>query len=185
MISRFPRLPVVLLAVLAGASAGCRKASVSEPPATTPPAVTTSPPATMPPPAPASPPVSSAAPPALKPPAPQPAARVRAGVWGGDHLGLTVAAATAHFEFDCASGDAPGPIVLDAEGRFSVTGTFTPESGGPVREGDVSVRRRAVYSGRVTAETMTVDVQLVDSNERVGSFSVAIGRAPRLRKCRD
>src|SRR6266849_4268008 len=61
-----------------------------------------------------------------------PSSTAALGVWGGDHVTVTVASAGAHFEFDCAHGDVGTPLVLDGRGQFNATGTFVREHGGPI-----------------------------------------------------
>jgi hypothetical protein len=46
------------------------------------------------------------------------------GVWGGDHIALTVAETGTHIEFDCAHGDIPGSITVNAQNTFDVQGTY-------------------------------------------------------------
>src|SRR2546425_2074319 len=57
------------------------------------------------------------------------------GMWGGDHVAMTVGDAGSHLEFDCAHGDVPGALKTDARGNFSEAGTFVREHGGPIRLG--------------------------------------------------
>ena len=73
------------------------------------------------------------------------------GMWGGDHIALTVADTGSHVEFDCAHGDIPGPLTADIQNAFSVSGTFGRDTGGPVRIGQVPDSHPAVYFGSVTA----------------------------------
>ena len=110
--------------------------------------------------------------------------RVPAGTWGGDHVELTVTASGAHLEFDCASGDIAQPLTTDDSGSLDVEGVFARERPGPIRVGEEPARVRARYSGRLTKTTLTFDVTLVDSKEDAGRFTVALGEAARIRKCR-
>ena len=58
---------------------------------------------------------------------------VPAGAWGGDHVAMTVADAATHLELDCAHGDIPGTITVDARGQFDVAGVFVREHGGLIK----------------------------------------------------
>lgn len=51
------------------------------------------------------------------------------GVWGGERANLIVGPDSVRAEFDCASGRLDAPIVLDAQGRFDVGGTYRLEAG--------------------------------------------------------
>src|SRR5436190_18699608 len=72
---------------------------------------------------------------------PQPAAASRTlveGLWGGDHIRMVAGRTSAQLEYDCATGTIDEPIVLDASGRFTATGSHTPEHGGPQRDGQAA-----------------------------------------------
>jgi hypothetical protein len=105
------------------------------------------------------------------------------GTWGGEHIAMTIAASTTHLEFDCAHGDIPGVVSLDADGRFTAAGTFVRDRGGPVREGDVPDSHPASYSGSVRTDTMTLSIRLTDTGESVGPFTLTRGAIGRLVKC--
>ncbi len=106
--------------------------------------------------------------------------RVPTGDWGGQSVNLAVEDAGAHIEFDCAHGTLTGPLSLDAEGRFSVPGTFFRE-GGPVRTDDPGTPVR--YSGHTDGQSMQLDV-VPDAGEKIGSFELSRGATTRLRKCK-
>ena len=110
--------------------------------------------------------------------------RLAEGLWGGKHIRLEVTGEGASAEFDCATGTLEGPLTLDGDGRFEVKGTFTPERGGPVREGREPEPRPARYSGRVKAEVLTLTVTLTDDADDVETFTLTHGREALLTKCR-
>jgi hypothetical protein len=110
--------------------------------------------------------------------------RVATGTWGGPHIGISVTEAGAHIEFDCAYGDIDRPLTVDDRGGLAVDGVFVREHGGPVREGEEADKKPARYSGRLDGATMTLDVILKDSNEKIGTFTLKHGAAPGVRKCR-
>jgi hypothetical protein len=110
--------------------------------------------------------------------------RLREGVWGGEHVALTVTDAGAHVEFDCAFGDISQPLTIDADGRLAVDGVYVQERGGPVGVGEEPARTPARYSGRLSGQTLAFGVTLIESNDTVGSFTVVRGVTPRVRKCR-
>jgi len=112
-----------------------------------------------------------------------PSSTLALGVWGGDHVTTTVASTGTHFEFDCAHGDVGTPLVLDARGQFSATGTFVREHGGPIREGELPDSHPASYAGTVTTHTMTLTVRLTDLAETIGAFTLTYGSPGRVVKC--
>lgn len=105
------------------------------------------------------------------------------GVWGGDHISLTVTDTSSHAEFDCARGEIPSPLVLDSRRAFSVRGTFVRDRGGPVLIGEPPDSHPADYSGSVTADTMTLTVELADSKDVIGTFTLVRGARARIVKC--
>src|SRR2546423_1108989 len=120
----------------------------------------------------------------MKHPAKQTSARIANGGWGGPHARLQVTDNGAEIEFDCAHGTLAGPLTLDAQGHFSVAGTFAGERGGPVRidEKDTSVPAR--YTGSAHGDTMSLNVKINDGQEDVGTFTLTKGSSGRLWKCR-
>lgn len=107
--------------------------------------------------------------------------RVPKGEWGGEHVSLTVEEAGGTIEFDCAHGSLDEPPMLDAAGRFDVTGRLVTE-GSPVRR-DAETARPARYRGESDGQHMSLEVTL-EGGENVGTFSLAKGDPARLFKCR-
>ncbi len=106
------------------------------------------------------------------------------GPWGGDHISLTVAAAGTHLEFDCASGDIPGPITVDPRNEFYVSGTFTREQGGPIPVPPPPPDSHpAAYTGSVNGDSMTLTVHLTDNQAMIGTFTLTRGSPGRLVRC--
>lgn len=108
-------------------------------------------------------------------------ARLAEGAWGGPHVQMTVTAQGVTFEMDCAHGAIAGPVTLGKDGRFKVSGTFSPEHGGPVRDEEEG-GRPAIYTGRVQGETLSLEIAY-ESGEAVGTFELVHGRASRITKC--
>ena len=111
------------------------------------------------------------------------ARRIVSGLWGGDHVRMMVSDMGARLEYDCAVGTIDQPIVLDASGRFTAKGSYTPERGGPSRDGSTAVAR-ARYVGRVGGDTMKLTVTLETGKEPVGVFTLKRGDDVLLTKCR-
>jgi hypothetical protein len=105
------------------------------------------------------------------------------GVWGGEHLTLTVNEASSYLEFDCAHGDIPSALKPAADRTFTVLGTFVREHGGPIREDEKADVRPAMYSGSVTGETMQLTIRVTDPDSLIRTFTL-MRRAPgRVVKC--
>lgn len=104
------------------------------------------------------------------------------GTWGGDNAGVIADDTTAHVHIGCESGYTDAPIVVDADGRFSVAGTFTVGAY-PVGPGTT---HPAVFSGRVfvrRAMVMELTVQLGDTARQFGPVAVRYGDEPRMNPC--
>jgi hypothetical protein len=104
------------------------------------------------------------------------------GLWGGDHVAMTVGATSTHLEFDCAHGDIPGVLSV-TNGDLAANGTFVREHGGPIRVDDQLDQHPALYSGQVSSGRMKLSIRLTDSGEVVGSFDLIQGMAGRVVKC--
>jgi hypothetical protein len=107
---------------------------------------------------------------------------VGTGLWGGDHVTLTVGSPGNHFEFDCAHGDIPGVLSVN-HGELAASGTFVREHGGPIRIDDPLDSHPALYSGTVSGNTMQLSIRLTDSGDVIGSFSLVRGTSGRVVKC--
>ncbi|HWX53657.1 MAG TPA: hypothetical protein VN176_03600 [Verrucomicrobiae bacterium] len=107
---------------------------------------------------------------------------VATGTWGGEHIVLTVSDKGAEVEFDCAHGAITQPMTLDKHGDFSVTGSFTPEHGGPVLRDENTPSAAARYSGHVAGDTMSLSI--TRGEEKIGTYTLTRGSHPMLRKCR-
>ena len=108
----------------------------------------------------------------------------RKGDWGGDHIRLEVTDQGGQVEYDCAHGTIDQRIVLDAQGRFNVSGTHVREHGGPVRKGETENHQRVQFSGQIRDNKMTLKVSETDTGESLGTFTLVYGASTRLMKCR-
>jgi hypothetical protein len=110
--------------------------------------------------------------------------RVSEGVWGGNHVRLSVREGGANLEFDCAHGEVGAPFSLDAEGRFDLPGTFTREGPGPIRLDRQPPATPARYVGRIDGRTMTLNVRIEGVERERQPFTLTRGSQGRLWKCR-
>ena len=109
--------------------------------------------------------------------------RLPSGVWGGEHISISVTDTSTHLELDCAHGDIPAVLTLDRQGQFDVAGTYVREHGGPSRQGEIPDSHPAIYSGLVAATTMTLTIRLSDTGESIGAFTLVSGSLGRVVKC--
>jgi hypothetical protein len=104
------------------------------------------------------------------------------GIWGADHITMSISDTT-HLELDCAHGDIPATLAVDARRQFNVTGTFTREHGGPIRVGEDPDIHPAGYSGSVSGDQLALTIHLTDTGETIGTFSLTRGVSGRIVKC--
>ena len=114
----------------------------------------------------------------------RPQRSVALGTWGGQHIRMIVTANGATIEYDCAQGAVTGKLTLDAERKFSITGSHMREGPGPIRIGVTRPNRPARFDGHVNGDEMSLSVVLTDTNESIGDFILRRGSEGRLRKCR-
>jgi hypothetical protein len=87
-------------------------------------------------------------------------------------------------EFDCAQGVILTPIKPDANGNFSVAGTYTPQRGGPIMKDNTPRDLPATYKGTVRGDTMHLQVLLQNKDQQPPEFTLTRGQAGRVMKCR-
>jgi len=102
-------------------------------------------------------------------------------VWGGEHVEMQVTDRGASIEFDCAHGTLDAALAPDANGRFTIAGTFTPERS----RSDNPPLLKARYAGTIKEEAMSLTVTLlVEDAPAPMTYELMRGRAGVLRKCR-
>ena len=85
--------------------------------------------------------------------------------------------------FDCAVAAIDGGIIPESSGHFEVAGTYTPEHGGPVREGEVLPKLPALFTGEVGKNQFTLTVTLTNTGETVGRFTLRSDSDGRVLRC--
>jgi hypothetical protein len=108
--------------------------------------------------------------------------KIPTGAWGGDHISLEVGSKSASIEYDCAHGTIEGPLVIDANGRFNLRGTHTPERGGPIRADEQSKSQPATFVGSINGNKMTLTLKLEGADDEV--FTLEKGKEANLFKCK-
>ncbi len=109
--------------------------------------------------------------------------RLAAGVWGGQHIRMEVTDDGAQLDYDCAHGTIDQPIILDRQGRFEATGTFTREHGGAARDDESPKSSPVRYAGQVEDQTMTLTIKREETGEDFGAYTLTQGSAGRVMKC--
>ena len=104
--------------------------------------------------------------------------------WGGLHVRMQTSAAGATLEFDCAHGAIHEPIKTNAHGEFSVSGTYIPEHGGPVRRDETPRELPATYKGSIDGDTMQLQIELSDKTPGPPPMTLKRGASGRVFKCR-
>jgi hypothetical protein len=105
------------------------------------------------------------------------------GTWGGEHVRITIGAASSILEYDCAHDSIDQPFAVNTAGGFTLTGTHVVESGGPIREGEGPMSHPALYTGSTDGKTMTFTVTQTDTNQTLGPFALALDAPGRVVKC--
>lgn len=103
------------------------------------------------------------------------------GSWGGAHVGLLLTPDSGTISYDCAHGSLDGPVRIDRNGRFDVSGLHVREHGGPVRLDEVPDALRARYLGQINGARM--DLRVVVAKDTLGPFTLRQGAAPQLVRC--
>ena len=105
------------------------------------------------------------------------------GSWGAEHIGIVVSENGAKLEYDCAHGSIDEPLIVEENGEFEAVGVHVREHGGPIRLGEIPDEHPAHYKGYVKGNKMTLTVTLIDSEQKIGTFSLTRGAPPRVHKC--
>ena len=105
------------------------------------------------------------------------------GAWGGTGIGMTIGKDSTEIEFDCASAEITEPFAAAASGNFSLSGTYTRRSPGPVRVGREAKSQPAEFIGKISGNSMQLKVVLKEANETIGAFSLEKGKTGRIRRC--
>lgn len=80
------------------------------------------------------------------------------GQWAGDRMQLVIDAQGGRIETDCASGRINGPIVVAADGRFTMPGSFETHRPGPQRADEAVALPAASYTGELRDGLLTLSI---------------------------
>ncbi len=108
---------------------------------------------------------------------------VQPSAWGAIGIGLVVEEDSAKIEYDCAGGEIEKKLMMDKNGNFNVEGVHIPSHGGPVRIDEQPKRLPARYEGKISGNTMTLKVTLIESKKVIGEFTLERDKTPRIVRC--
>lgn len=90
----------------------------------------------------------------------------------------------ADLEWDCAAGQITEPFETLEDGTFDLEGTYTPGSGGPVREDDPPRALQARYFGtKFQLSRITLTVEVPESEIALGPYFLRLGQGVILHRC--
>ena len=105
------------------------------------------------------------------------------GTWGGENVALILEDADAHVHVGCTNGDFPAPLAVDADGRFSVAGSYVLRAY-PIQIGP---SLPAQFAGVVDGRRLTFTIAVNDTVEKklvvLGPVSVTYKVEPRMGPC--
>jgi len=109
---------------------------------------------------------------------------LEAGSWGGRGAALTAMDKGAVIEFDCAKAYIREPITLQPDGRFSISGEFVPDTGGPARLSEPEPQGLpAIISGEISDSRLLLLVDMPGEDRTIGPFILTRSQTAILRKC--
>ncbi|MGE0440097.1 MAG: hypothetical protein AB7S39_06360 [Gemmatimonadales bacterium] len=109
--------------------------------------------------------------------------RLELGTWGGDKAAVIATDSVTHIHIGCTFGDVVGRVALDAEGRFSVAGTYVLQAY-PIVLGP---EFPAQFAGQVVRDRLTLAVTVNDTVTGkpvlLGPITVRFGKNPEMAQC--
>jgi hypothetical protein len=109
--------------------------------------------------------------------------RLSVGTWGGENAGVIVEDTVTHVHVDCTLGDFIGPVPLDTNKRFAVSGSYVLRAF-PVHIGPPLP---AQFAGVVEGDRLTFTIAVNDTMEKkviaIGPVTVRYNRAANMRQC--
>jgi hypothetical protein len=101
------------------------------------------------------------------------------GTWGARDAGFIVSDTSAHAHIGCTYGDIHQPIVVDAQGRFDISGQYNINAY-PV---DLGILHPARFIGVVDGAELTLTVVLTDTTASFGPVTLTYGKDPTMAVC--
>ena len=103
------------------------------------------------------------------------------GIWGGDHIGVTIMNGVAEVDSDCASGSIDAPFLADTNGSFDLPGRWWSFPFGPTPPNWQPDKHPARYSGVLKGDIMVLTVRLDDGE--ILQYTLIFRATPRIVHC--
>lgn len=98
-------------------------------------------------------------------------------------MNFAVGAAGSTIEFDCATAEISKQLRKKRNGSFEAVGTLTRSGPGPIRIDRQPEPIPVKFSGKVSGKTMKVAVTNSATGEDLGTYTLTLGVAGRIRRC--
>jgi hypothetical protein len=108
---------------------------------------------------------------------------VPVSTWGGDGIILNIEANGATIEYVCADGQIEHELKINGKGNFAANGIHRSGQPGPVRMDAEQTPMLATFEGKITGDTMTLQITLTESGKMIGAFTLKRGTTPRMTRC--
>ena len=105
------------------------------------------------------------------------------GLWGGEHIRLEATIDSVTITYDCAIGKIYEPIIPEGENEFTLFGTHTFETGGPIIPGARPDIHAAKFEGHIQNDVMNLTVSLTDSTLVIGTFMLHYDTQGNVYRC--
>ena len=106
-----------------------------------------------------------------------------AGTWGGEDVSVQVEQELVHVHVGCTNGDFPAPLVVDANGRINVAGSYVLRAY-PIQVGpSLPAQLAGILSGRQLTFTIAVNDTVEKKLVVLGPVTVTFGREPKMGPC--
>lgn len=113
---------------------------------------------------------------------PLPTDRLAEGTWGATDNGALVRQDGVHIHMGCTKGDFPAPIILDADGRFRVSGSYVLRAY-PVQREALPAQVAGIVQGNRLTFTIAVNDTVNKVPVALGPVTLTFGVEPRMANC--
>ncbi len=105
------------------------------------------------------------------------------GAWGSENLSMNVQSSAITLQYSCASGSINQPVVVDAQGNFTASGTYTQQRGGPAQQDETLPTYPVRYIGHISGNSMTLTVSRTDVSQDFGTYQLQYGQTGNVPLC--
>lgn len=104
-------------------------------------------------------------------------------IWGANGIILNVEENGVTIQYECADGVIEDSLKVNEQNAFEANGFHIRQRGGPIRVDAKLARQPAFYEGKISGNTMTLKVTLIETKEVIGEFILERGKTPRMTRC--